>query len=100
MKIIPFNNHYSSVKLLQKFKNAPENVKNEIEIFLRNIRNGKDWKSAMISAKGEIVLEALIGLKYFGTLSEEEEKIFIDFLAKRAIQQHSSNKTFYVPLPI
>ena len=90
-------NSHAAVKSLQKLKSAPENTKKDVENFLRGIWNDESLKNASNRRAQKIPLEALIGLKEFGALNEEEEEAFNSVFDQGIIRDTGFN--FYVDLP-
>ena len=88
---------YSAVANIRKFKSAPESTKAKVEDFLRDIWHDESLKAATDRIARELPLEALIGLKEFGALNEEEEEAFNSAFDQGIIRDTGSN--FYVDLP-
>ena len=89
---------YSAVANIHKFKSAPESTKAKVEDFLREVWNDESLKAATDHRRAQkIPLKALIGLKEFGALNEEEEEAFNSAFDQGIIRDTGSN--FYVDLP-
>ena len=91
-------NSHAVVSNLDIYKSAPEGTKKDVENFLREVWNDESLKACkQIAEHREIPLEALIGLKEFGALNEEEEEAFNSAFDQGIIRDTGSN--FYVDLP-
>ena len=90
-------NSHAVVSNLDIYKSAPEGTKKDVENFLREVWNDESLKNASNRRAQKIPLEALIGLKEFGALNEEEEEAFNSAFDQGIIRDTGSN--FYVDLP-
>ena len=83
------------VMSLWDFDDAPDEVKAKIGTFLRkDILNNEDFINTEDRKRLGARVNALVGLKYFGILNPEEEKIFNQAIEKGIIIQSSKGDSF------
>ena len=83
------------VMSLWDFDEAPDEVKAKIGTFLRkDILNNADFINTEDRKRLGARVNALVGLKYFGILNPEEEKIFNQAIEKGIIIQSSKGDSF------
>ena len=83
------------VMSLWDFDDAPDEVKAKIGTFLRkDILNNTDFINTEDRKRLGARVNALVGLKYFGILNPEEEKIFNQAIEKGIIIQSSKGDSF------